>query len=93
MNTVLYNKEPLVLIDHMDTYFKEKPPEVSLVSKDGHEIQIHKELLYQTKFLQKVLKTASLECCNCKIEIFCPRPLRQGNAENDQENVALCTKN
>ena len=72
MSTLIYNKEPLALIDHMDTYFKEKPPQCTLVSRDGHEIHIHKELLYQTKFMQKMVKTANLECCNCKVEIFCP---------------------
>ena len=77
MNTLIYNKEPSALIDHMDTYFKEKPPECTMVSRDGHEIQFHKELLYQTKFMQKMVKTANLECCNCKVEIFCPSLVKE----------------
>ena len=72
MSVKVYNKEPLALVNYMDTYFKEKPPDCSLISKEGHEMQIHKELLYQTKFMQTMVKSANLDCCNCKIEILCP---------------------
>ena len=77
MGVTVYNKEPFALIDHMDSYFKEKPPDCCMVSQEGHEIQIHKELLYQTKFMQMMVKSANLDCCNCKVEIMCPSLCKQ----------------
>ena len=43
--------DPLVLVKFMDVYFKTKPPDCSLYSEDGHEILVHSEVLYQTKWV------------------------------------------
>ena len=69
MNCVVYSKEPLVLINNMDSYFNQMPPDCSLFSQDNHEIPIHKELLYQTKFTQEMVKSVGIDS---KIEVICP---------------------
>ena len=67
---VYINKDHLALAKNIEVYLKLKPPDCSLFSKDYEEIPIHKEILYQTRFMQEILK--SLDCCCCKVEIFCP---------------------
>ena len=52
MGTILYNKEPLALVNSMESYFKERPPDCSLFSQDNFGIPVHKEVLYQTPFLR-----------------------------------------
>merc|ERR1712050_586994 len=47
-----------------------QPPDCSLFSEDGHEIQLHKELLFQTKFLRIILDSAEHNCCE-KLSISC----------------------
>ena len=46
---VLY--DPMVLVKCMDEYFKTKTPDCSLYSEDGYEIPVHREVLYQTKWV------------------------------------------
>ena len=72
MGTVLYNKEPLVLVSSMDSYFKERPPDCSLFSQDNFEIPVHKEVLYQTSFLRRMIQSFNMDSCCSKIEILCP---------------------
>ena len=43
--------DPMVLVKYMDIYFKTKTPDCSLYSEEGHEILIHSEVLYQTKWV------------------------------------------
>ena len=69
MVCVLHSKEPLVLFDNMDSYFLTTPPDCSLFSQDNHEIQIHKELLYQTKFTREMINSVGLDF---NIEVICP---------------------
>ena len=69
MVCVLHSKEPLLLFDNMDSYFLSTPPDCSLFSQDNHEIQIHKELLYQTKFTRKMINSVGLDF---NIEVICP---------------------
>ena len=69
MNCVVYSKEPMVLINNMDSYFNQTPPDCSLFSQDNHEIRIHKELLYQTKFTQEMIKSVGNDL---EIEVFFP---------------------
>merc|ERR1712083_580778 len=52
------------------SYFKQVPPDCTLFSEDGFEIPVHKELLYQTRFLRRMLKSANMD--NFKIEIMIP---------------------
>ena len=59
----------MVLINNMDTYFKNTPPDCTLFSKDNDEIWVHKELLYQTKYLRDMLKSVDTDS---KIEVICP---------------------
>ena len=46
------------IIDYMETYFKKKPKDCILYSEDGTGFEIHKELLGQTEFMRKLLKSA-----------------------------------
>ena len=72
-STVFYNKEPMVLINNMDSYFKEKPPDCSLFSDNSFEFPIHKELFFQTKFMCEMIENVNyLESCCSKIEVLCP---------------------
>ena len=43
--------DPMVLVKYMDIYFKTKTPDCSLYSEEGHEILVHCEVLYQTKWV------------------------------------------
>ena len=64
------------IIDYMETYFKKKPKDCILYSEDGTCFEIHKELLGQTEFMRKLLKSAkdygstSAVLENSKIEFF-----------------------
>ena len=69
MGIAVYNKEPLVLINAMESYFKSTPPDCSLFSDDNYGILIHKELMYQTKFMREIISTVGIDS---KIEVFCP---------------------
>ena len=71
----LKNEDSLAVMNYKESYFMQKPPDCSLFSEDGHEILIHKELLYQTKFMLEILKSSN--CCSCKIEIFFPSLLTE----------------
>ena len=46
------------IIDYMETYFKKKPKDCILYSEDGTCFEIHKELLGQTEFMRKLMKSA-----------------------------------
>merc|ERR1740129_1153832 len=83
MSSVLLDKKPVVLIKKRDSYFKQallknmesyleqNPPDCSLYSQDNFEFPIHKEVLYQTKYLCEIIKNTISETCCCKIEIMC----------------------
>ena len=66
---IVITQEPLVLCNNMDSYFKNTPPDCSLYSEGNHEISIHKELLYQTKYMREMITNVGFES---KIEVFCP---------------------
>ena len=69
-STTFYNKDPMAVVNNMDSYFKQIPPDCSIYSEDGFEFPIHKELLYQTKLLRHMIENTNTDCC--KIEIMCP---------------------
>ena len=83
MSSVLLDKKPVVLIKKRDSYFKQallknmesyleqNPPDCSLYSQDNFEFPVHKEVLYQTKYLCEIIKNSFSETCCCKIEILC----------------------
>ena len=72
MVSTFKNENHLSIADYMTSYLKVKPPDCSLFSQDGCEISIHKELMYQTKFMRTILETnANQHCCD-KLEILCP---------------------
>ena len=83
MSSVLLDKKPVVLIKKRDSYFKQallknmesyleqNPPDCSLYSEDNFEFPVHKEVLYQTKYLCEIIKKTISETCCCKIEILC----------------------
>ena len=66
----LINKDNLGMVNYIESDIKLQPPDCSLFSEEGFEIPIHKEVLYQTKFLQEIVK--SMDCCCCKVELFFP---------------------
>ena len=68
-NCLVIAQEPLVLCQNMDSYFKNTPPDCSLYSEGNQEISIHKELLYQTKYMRDMIMNVGFES---KIEVFCP---------------------
>ena len=68
-NCIVITQEPLVLCNNMDSYFKNTPPDCSLYSEGNHEISIHKELLYQTRYMREMIMNTGFES---KIEVFCP---------------------
>ena len=72
MGTIVYNKEPLALVNSMESYFKERPPDCSLFSQDNFGIPVHKEVLYQTPFLRRMIQSFNMDSCCSKIEILCP---------------------
>ena len=43
--------DPMALVKYMDEYFNTKTPDCSFYSEDGHEIPVHREVLYQTKWV------------------------------------------
>ena len=68
-NCLVIAQDPLVLCQNMDLYFKNTPPDCSLYSEGNHEISIHKELLYQTKYMREMIMNTGFES---KIEVLCP---------------------
>ena len=66
----LVNKDNVDIINYIVSDIKLQPPDCSLFSEEGFEISIHKEVLYQTKFMREMLK--SMDCCCGKVELFFP---------------------
>ena len=69
MDHKVFNKDPKVLVNTMESYFKSMPPDCSLYSQENYRILIHKELMYQTKFMRDMIKSVGIDS---KIEVFCP---------------------
>ena len=57
--------------DLIESFSKIKNTDCILYSEEGTKFKIHRELLYQTKFMQNILFSANQICCG-NIEIFCP---------------------
>ena len=70
MEFTFLTKTPNIVVDYMKSYTKIKLPDCSFYTEDGNEIPVHKELLYQTKLMENLIK--SLDCCCSKIEIVLP---------------------
>ena len=68
MTCTLHNKEPMALINSMESYLKQRPPDCSLFSQHNYEFPIHKEVLYQTEYLREMITDLNFEE---KIEIMC----------------------
>ena len=56
---------------NIELFFKSEESDCVLYSTEGVKFNIHKEILYQTKFLQNILKGAHNTCCR-PIEMICP---------------------
>ena len=72
-------KNPHQIFDYEDlqeSLFEMKEADCILSSEDGIEIDIHKEILFQTKFMQSILLGIENSCCN-NIQIFCPCPAHE----------------
>ena len=59
--------------DLLKSFFNKKKPDCILYSNDGYQLDIHKEILCQTKFMCKILSSTEGFCCQ-NLEIFCPCP-------------------
>ena len=70
MSCLFFNKDPLAIVNNMSLYLQKVPPDCLIFSSDGFELSIHKEMLYQTKFMRRMLKSSNIE--HNKIEILCP---------------------
>ena len=68
MDHKVYSKESMVLVSAMESYFKNMPPDCSLYSRNNFKVLIHKELLYQTKFMRDMVESVSPDS---KIELIC----------------------
>ena len=84
MGIAVYNKEPLVLINAMESYFKSTPPDCSLFSDDNYGILIHKELMYQTKvvymsfsFLQLAVESRDLSQAEKYVTVVKPEQIHK----------------
>ena len=71
MGSTLYKNDPNIIIEYMKSYLKSKPPDCTLFSKDGFEIPVHKELIYQTKLIPQIIKSGT-DCCCSNIDIIFP---------------------
>ena len=67
MESILYIKDPMILINGMDPYFKKNEPDCTLFSQNNHNIPVHKEVLFQTKLLREMISSVDI---NSKIEIM-----------------------
>ena len=99
MGFTLLNNEPMAILNNMDSYFKQKPPDCVLVSKEFFKVPIHKELFCQTEFMRSMIKSAGFENCCSAIEIICPslckdelegiiQFLYNGNVSADHQNFS-----
>ena len=68
MDHKVYNKDPMTLANALESYFIDTPPDCTLYSQDNYGILIHKELLYQTKFMRDMVKSVST---NSNIDVIC----------------------
>ena len=59
--------------DFLKSFYNKKKPDCTLYSNDGYQLDIHKEILCQTKFMCKILSSSEGFCCQ-NLEIFCPCP-------------------
>ena len=64
----------------VESYLKIQEPDCILYSMEGTQFNIHKEILYLTRFMMKILQSANETCCK-KVEIFCPC------SENELETI------
>ena len=69
---VLYNKEPWVLEKNMESYISNTPPDCTLYSNENYSVIIHKELLFQTKYLRSMVQSLNCNFSCDKIDIICP---------------------
>jgi hypothetical protein len=69
MDSILHSRDPLLIFNNMDSYFKNTPPDCILFTEDYCAISVHKELLYHTKFMREMIMSVGI---GSKIEIICP---------------------
>ena len=70
MDYIVKNNEPLALVNSMNSYFKQIPPDCSLFSQYNCEIQVHREILYQTSYLRDMIKSVNMDYSCCKIGVI-----------------------
>ena len=70
LHTFKRNNAPDIF-NFSQAYFKNKPKDCILYTKDNKEFEIHREILSQTEFTREILRNCKDYCC-MKIEIMCP---------------------
>ena len=73
MNRLIKKDFPGIDGDFLKSFYNKKKPDCTLYSNDGYQLDIHKEILCQTKFMCKILSSTEGFCCQ-NLEIFCPCP-------------------
>ena len=73
MNRLIKKDFPGIDGDFLKSFYNKKKPDCILYSNDGYQLDIHKEILCQTKFMCKILSSTEGFCCQ-NLEIFCPCP-------------------
>ena len=69
MKCHIANKEHIAFGSNFESYFDQKhPPDCSLFSQDNYEFQVHKEILFQTKYLRKMVISLNTDSCKGKIK-------------------------
>jgi len=64
-------------MENMESYLRQKMPDCCLYSDDGYKFMIHKEVLFQTKFMRTILAATENHCLHDDIEILCPSISRE----------------
>jgi len=58
----------MVLVSNLDSYLSLRPPDCSLYSEEGHEFQVHQEILCQTRLMRSVISNVRQDFCCRKLE-------------------------
>ena len=58
-------------LDFMKSFFENREPDCILYSLEGTKFDVHKEILYHSKWMRNIFIDAKDTCCR-EIEILCP---------------------
>ena len=70
MNITLHADQPFKIVSYTKSHFKVQSPDCSFFTEDGNVIPVHKDILFQTKFMRDLFKSFDNFCY--KMEIIFP---------------------